>query len=81
MELDDGKHKMIILTYTEDTIEKKFSFTLSFPNMMEIVNSIAEMCPGLVYDDFMKNVIITDKERESAKKKKENKWDKDDRQK
>jgi len=67
MELDDGKHKMIILTYLEDRVEKKFSFTLSFPNMMEIVNSIAEMCPELIFDEFMKNVVISDKERESVK--------------
>ena len=79
MELDDGKHKLIVLTYMDNTNEKKFSFTLSFPNMMEIVNSIAEMCPGLIYDEFMKNVIISDKERESAKKKKENKLDENDR--
>ncbi len=70
MELDDGKHKKIILTYLEKEIEKKFSFTLSFPKMMEIVNSIAEICPEMSYDKFMKNVIISDKEREKVKKEK-----------
>jgi hypothetical protein len=43
---------------------KVFLFPISFPNMLEIVNSMAEMLPDIEYDDFMQNVIISDKEKE-----------------
>ncbi|MBC8384579.1 MAG: hypothetical protein H8E57_03560 [Candidatus Cloacimonetes bacterium] len=63
MQLDDGKHKQIQLVFGEKETEKKYCFTISFPNMLEIVNSIAELCPNIAYDDFIKNVIISEKEK------------------
>lgn len=63
IELNDAKRKMIKILYLEDNKEKVFEFPISFPNMLEIINSIAEMCSELEYDDFIKNVIISEKEK------------------
>jgi hypothetical protein len=63
MEFSSGKQKQIVIKFHEDGVEKLFSFTINFPNMLEIVNSIAEMCPHLEFDDFMKNVIVSPAER------------------
>jgi hypothetical protein len=57
MEFSNDKRRQIILTYDESDKKKEFSFSIAFPNMLEIVNSIAEMCPHLEYDEFMQNVI------------------------
>lgn len=70
MELNDSKRKWIRLRYEENDSEKTFEFTMSFPNMLEIVNSIAEMNPDLEFDEFMEKVIISDRERGKAKKEK-----------
>ncbi|MCF7792665.1 MAG: hypothetical protein K9N09_00670 [Candidatus Cloacimonetes bacterium] len=69
MEFSDDKRKHIILRYSDGSSEKEFSFSIAFPNMLEIVNSIAEMCPDLEYDEFMQNVIINDKEKKAYQKK------------
>lgn len=63
IELNDSKRKMIRLLYTNNGEEKNFEFTINFPNMLEIVNSIAEMCPQMEFDEFMEKVIISDKEK------------------
>jgi len=44
---------------------------MAFPNMLEIINSIAEMCPQLEFDEFMKNVTLTEEERAEAREKEE----------
>lgn len=68
--LHSGKARAIRLSYSDDKdSNKELIFTMTFPNMLEIINSISEMCPNLQYDDFMKNVTLTDREREEAKKK------------
>ncbi|HPR17766.1 MAG TPA: hypothetical protein PLD62_05935 [Candidatus Cloacimonadota bacterium] len=64
MEFSNDKFKQIILKYAVGSEEKSFAFAISFPNMLEIVNSIAEMCPEMECDDFMKNVIVSPKEKE-----------------
>jgi len=64
MELNDDKRKKIRLKYLEDDIEKSLEYTLSFPNPLEIANSIAEMAPQLEFDEFMASVVITDKEKQ-----------------
>ncbi|MCK4653635.1 MAG: hypothetical protein KAU01_04245 [Candidatus Cloacimonetes bacterium] len=63
MELNDAKRKMIRLKYSDNDKEKVFEFTINFPNMLEIVNSIAEMCPDILFDEFIEKVIISDKEK------------------
>ena len=66
MEFMPGRQKMIKLTYLDkDDKRKTFLLTLSFPNMLEIVNSIAELAPQMEYDEFLKNVIISEKEKEN----------------
>ncbi len=73
MELNDSKRKWIRLRFEDNDSEKTFEFTMSFPNMLEIVNSIAEMCPQMEYDEFLEKVIIfpQDKKKTSKKIKKE----------
>jgi len=70
MELNDSKRKWIRLRFEQNDSEKTFEFTMSFPNMLEIVNSIAEMCPQMEYDKFMEKVIIMPHEKEQIQKNK-----------
>jgi hypothetical protein len=63
MDLDDGKHKQIKLTFTVDGKEQTFMMPISFPGMLEIVNSIAELNPDVELDEFMTNVIVSEKEK------------------
>lgn len=71
LSLYPGKSRAIKICFLENDREKELIFTMTFPNMLEVINSIGEMCPQLEYDDFMKNVILTEKEREEARKKEE----------
>ncbi len=63
MELNKSRTRAVKLLYQEEENEKSFIFILSFPNILEILNSIAEMCPQLEFDEFMERVIISDKEK------------------
>ncbi len=63
MELNKSKQRAVKLLYQEGEEEKSFIFILSFPNILEILNSIAEMCPQLEFDEFMEKIIISDKEK------------------
>ncbi|RLD58281.1 MAG: hypothetical protein DRJ01_12780 [Bacteroidetes bacterium] len=67
MIMNKSRQKSIKLFYVENGIEKSFIFTISFPNMLEIVNSIAEMCPHIEFDEFMKNVVVSDMEKRQAR--------------
>ncbi|MBL7149666.1 MAG: hypothetical protein ISS80_06290 [Candidatus Cloacimonetes bacterium] len=69
IELNDSKRKMIRLLYINNGEEKNFEFTINFPDMLEIVNSIAEMNPNIKYDEFIEKVIITPQEKEQIQKK------------
>ncbi len=71
MALHSGKVRAIKLTYQVNEQPKELIFTMTFPNMLEIINSIAEMCPHLEYDEFMKNVTLTEDERAEARLKEE----------
>ncbi len=75
MEFSNDKHRQIILKYSLNGEENAFSFSISFPNMLEIVNSIAEMCPDLQYDDFMTKVVISSEEREKFNKQRKEQQD------
>jgi hypothetical protein len=57
------RQRAIYIYYRELGEEKKFMMQLSFPNILEIINSIAEMCDDVEYDDFLKKVIISDSEK------------------
>lgn len=63
MELNTSKQRAVKLLYQEEEKEKSFIFILSFPNILEILNSIAEMCPQLEFDEFMEKIIISDREK------------------
>ncbi|MBW6516301.1 MAG: hypothetical protein K0B81_06770 [Candidatus Cloacimonetes bacterium] len=69
--LYQGKTRAIKLTYQLNEREKELIFTMVFPNMLEIINSIAEMCPHLAVDEFMRNVTLTEEERAEAREKEE----------
>jgi hypothetical protein len=71
LEFLDDKRKLIRLKYDLNGSEKAFDFPMSFPNMLEIINSIAEMCPHLEYDEFIGNVVISPKEKAQYQKRKE----------
>ncbi len=61
--LNDGKHKTIGIHHQGEDKMRIFEFSMSFPNMLEILNSIAEMCPKAEYDEFIANVIISEEEK------------------
>jgi len=69
MELNDSKRKMIRIKYLVEEEEDAFEFALNFPGMLEIINSIAELCPHLEYDEFLQRVIISDDEKKMHRKK------------
>ncbi len=69
--LHSGKSRAIKLSYTHNGQDKELVFTMTFPHMLEIINSLAEMCPDIDYDDFMKNVTLTEEERKEARVKEE----------
>ena len=71
MEVVSSKRKLIRLKYDQNGIEKEFDFPMGFPNMLEVINSIAEMCPNLEYDEFIGNVLITPKEKQQYYKRME----------
>lgn len=71
IEFVNDKRKFIRLQYQQDEIEKTFDFPMAFPNMLEIINSIAEMCPHLEYDEFIGNVVISPKEKAQFYKRRE----------
>ncbi len=71
IEFSDDKRKLIRLKYQIEDTEKFFEFPMGFPNMLEIINSIAEMCPNLEYDEFIGNVVITPKEKAQYYKRRE----------
>ena len=71
--LYQGKTRSVKLTYLSEGEQENFVFTMTFPNMLEIINSIAEMCPNLQYDEFMQNITLTEEERAEARIKEESK--------
>jgi len=73
LSLYQGKTRSVKLNYLSEGEEKEFVFTMTFPNMLEIINSIAEMCPHLQYDDFMNNITLTEEERAEGRAKEEQK--------
>ncbi len=58
----DGKIKNFLITYDKSGIEKVFELSINFPNMLEIINSVAQMRPDAEYDEFLNNVVVWDKE-------------------
>jgi hypothetical protein len=61
-----GKTRAVQIEYLNNKKEKKtFIFTMSFPNLLEIINSIAELADNAEYDDFMTNVIVGEKTEKS----------------
>lgn len=63
MELYIKKKRTITILYNEGEIEKKFYFSMAFPNMLEIINSIAELAPHLEYDEYFKKLVITEEDK------------------
>jgi hypothetical protein len=57
------RQRAINIFYREAGTEKKFLMQLSFPNMLEIINSIAALCENVEYDEFLNSVLVTDKEK------------------
>ena len=58
MEFVDGRIRYIRLMYSHDGEEKKYDFSINFPNMLEIVNAIDEMAPHIEVDEFLGNVLV-----------------------
>ncbi len=71
MSYSSARPRAIKILYGTDNQTKEFLFPISFPNMLEIVNSMAELVSDVQYDDFMQNVIVSDKEKEHFLKYKE----------
>ena len=68
MRLSAGKRKSVQLIYNSNGQERDFRFFLSFPHILEVINSIAELAPQMELDDFMKSIVVSEKERKKNKK-------------
>jgi hypothetical protein len=68
MRLSAGKRKSVQLIYNSNGQERDFRFFLSFPHILEVINSIAELAPQMELDDFMKSIVVSEKERKKIKK-------------
>lgn len=66
LSLRDTRPRGINFHYRIEKGDRIFLMLLTFPRIVEIVNSIAELCPHLQYDQFMSNVIIKSKGKEEA---------------
>lgn len=58
MEFSTKGFRSVKITYETPSGPAEYSMTITFRNILEIVNSIAELCPQLEYDPFIKNVIV-----------------------
>jgi len=58
MEFVTKKSKVIRINYEWEGKKREFDLQISFPNMLEIVNSIAVKCPDIEYDEFLRNILI-----------------------
>ncbi len=56
-----GKSRSITINYKTDSGEKSLTFTASFPNMLEILNSIAETNLNIEFGEILKNIIVVNK--------------------
>lgn len=63
MKLSEGKRKAVSLIYLDNNAEKEFRFFLSFPHILEVINSIAEMAPQMELDEFMRTIVMSEKEK------------------
>lgn len=68
MNFQESRQRLIKVYYEQDGEKKIFNLTLAFPNMLEILNSIAELNPDIEYDKFMKNIIISETAKSKSKK-------------
>jgi hypothetical protein len=60
MEFSTQGFRAIKITYESSQGIQEYRMTITFNHVLEIVNSIAEMCPQLEYDSFMKNVVVNE---------------------
>ena len=58
MEFIEGRMRLIRLHFERDGEMKKHEFSINFPNMLEIINSIDEMAPHIEADSFLENVLV-----------------------
>lgn len=59
MYLEDARRRAVKVTYATEHADRSVEFTLGFPNILEIINAIAEMCPEMELDEFMDKVVIS----------------------
>jgi hypothetical protein len=65
IEMYKGRPKSFILTYTENSQEKKYMLTMQFPNLIEIINIIAYLAPHTENDKFVASLLIPIEEKEN----------------
>lgn len=68
MILANGKRKAVCLIYMDKGEEKDFRFFLSFPHILEVINSIAECSPHIELDEFMGTIVVSKKEKDMFQK-------------
>ena len=61
------RQSVIRIEYLENGENKIFDFVFTIPNMLEIINSIAEMNEDIEYDQFLQSIIITKQEKNLMK--------------
>ncbi len=59
MYLDDARRRLVKVTFSTTQGNRSVEFTLGFPNILEIINAMAEMCPDMEFDEFMSKVVIS----------------------
>jgi len=59
MKFAKSKRKIIEILWDKDGTEKKFFFNVAYPNMLEIINAMAELTSNVEFDDFLEKVIVS----------------------
>lgn len=59
MSYGEGRQRVVFIEYDNNGEPAKFQMSLAFPKMLEILNSIAEICPDIEYDEFLDKIIIS----------------------
>ncbi len=70
MEMFGSRSRLIKISYNdiESAKIKEYIFSVSFPNILDILNGIYEISPKIILDDFLKSALATTTERKELKK-------------
>ncbi len=58
--MNSGKKRYVIISYLDENNNKKqYNLLLVFKQMLEIINSMAELSPNAEYDEFLQTIVVS----------------------